>query len=64
MVKIIMLIIGILLTSISILFIILYTNLMVMGYSFLDYVKVISSRVECLIGLLGISMILLVLKKY
>ncbi len=50
---------GTLLSSIGLMFIILYTNLFTMGYSFLDFVKFISKRFECLLFLFGIIIILL-----
>ncbi len=55
-------IIGIILSigisSIGFMFILLYTNLLTMGYSFLEFVKFISTRFECLLFLLGIILFL------
>ena len=49
---------GIVLASIGLMFIFLYTNLFTMGYSFLEFVKFISKRFECWFLLLGILIIL------
>lgn len=49
---------GIVLSSIGLMFIFLYTNLFTMGYSFLEFVKFISKRFECWFLLLGILIIL------
>ena len=37
--------------------IIMYTNLMTIGYSFLEYLKYISTRFECLLAIIGFIMI-------
>ena len=50
---------GSIISSIGLMFIILYTNLLTMGYSFLDFVKFISKRIECLFFILGILLIIL-----
>ena len=42
------------LTIIGFMYIIIYLNLMSIGYNFLEYVKFISSRLECLNALIGI----------
>lgn len=36
-----------------------YLNLMVIGYNFLEYVKFISSRLECILFIIGIILITL-----
>ena len=51
--KWILMLFGILLTSIGLSFILFYTNLMTMGYSFFEFVQFISKRVECLLFLIG-----------
>ena len=56
--KIIEVLFGIVLSSIGLMFIFLYTNLLTMGYSFWDFVKFISKRLECWFFLLGILIIL------
>ena len=60
---------GIVLSSIGISFIIIYLNLLNMGYNFSEYVKFISSVPECISFLLGLILIFLSLyvrkgKKY
>jgi hypothetical protein len=57
------LIIGVIISSIGLMFIILYTNLITLGYSFLDFVKFIITRVECLLFLIGIIIILFSMKE-
>lgn len=51
--------IGFGLLLISSFYIIAYLNLLTIGYSFLEYVKYIIVRPECLVGIIGISMILI-----
>lgn len=55
--KLIGVLLGTIIASIGLMFIFLYTNLLTMGYSFLDFVKFISTRLECLLFLFGILMI-------
>lgn len=52
--------IGFGLTIIGFMYIIIYLNLMSIGYNFFEYVKFISSRVECLNSLFGIIIMVLV----
>ena len=47
------------LTVISCSYIIIYLNLLNIGYNFFDYVKFISRRIECLNLILGIVIMLL-----
>jgi len=54
---------GIFFSSIGILFLVVYLNLLNMGYSFKDYVHFIISKPECLIIFLGIFNIYLALKR-
>ena len=54
---IITLIIGMIITIISSLNIILYLNLLVNGYTFLEYVNFIIRRIECISLILGILLI-------
>lgn len=35
-------------------YIITYMNLMSMGYSFLDYIQFVASRIECLFSIIGL----------
>ena len=63
MIKLIPLTLGIILCSISIFFIILYLNLFTMGYSFLDFVKFINTRLECLLFYIGVILIIYSLER-
>ena len=56
--KIILLFLGIFLTTVGITYIICYTNLLSLGYNFIEYVKFIYSRPECVITIIGIAFIL------
>ena len=38
---------------IGMMYAILYLNLLTMGYSFLEYIKFIFTKIECLFGLIG-----------
>ena len=49
------------LTIISLSFIIIYLNLLSIGYNFLEYVYFISRRVECLNIIIGLFMMLFIL---
>ena len=57
--RIILFLIGILLVVIGLTSIILYINLLTIGYSFIDYVNFIIRRIECLNTILGILLIIL-----
>lgn len=61
--KTIFITIGINLCSYSLLFIIVYLSLLNMGYSFIDYIKYIFSKLECLTLALGIIFIYIGLRK-
>ena len=63
MIRIIPLIIGIILCSISIFFIIIYLNLFTMGYSFIEFVKFINTRLECLLFYIGLILIIYSLER-
>ena len=56
-------ILGIVITSYSLMFIIIYMNLIKMGYTFLEYIKYIFTRVECLSIFIGIILICISLRK-
>ena len=47
------------LTVIGLTYIIIYLNLIVIGYNFFEYVKFIIRRIECLNFIIGIILILL-----
>lgn len=53
-VKVFFFLLGFGLTIIGFMYIIIYLNLMSIGYNFLEYVKFISSRLECLNAIIGI----------
>ena len=57
-------ILGIILTSIGLFFFIIYLNLLTIGYSFLDFVKFISRKVEVWLILIGIICIALSLERW
>ena len=48
------------LTVVGFMYIIIYLNLLSIGYNFWQYVKFISSRLECLNAVLGIIIMILV----
>ncbi len=54
---------GIILASIGLFYIILYLNLLTMGYSFLNYVNFIFRRIECLLFIVGILIIIYCLER-
>ena len=53
-VKVFFFLLGFGLTIVGFMYIIIYLNLMSIGYNFLEYVKFISSRLECLNAVIGI----------
>lgn len=55
--RIIFFLIGFGISVIGFVFTISYLNLMTIGYNFLEYVKFISSSIECLIGPIGLIII-------
>ena len=55
----IILLLGITLTVIGLVNIILYLNLLVNGYTFLEYVNFIIRRLECIIFIIGIILMIL-----
>jgi len=62
MIKIILLLLGISMSSAGLCCIYLYLNLLTMGYSFFEFVNFIIRRVECLQFLFGIGLILFATK--
>ncbi len=42
-------------------YIITYMNLMSMGYSFIEYLKFICSRIECLFSIIGLLMVSIII---
>ena len=59
--RIIMFLFGFGLTVISLSYVILYLNLLSFGYNFMEYVKFISKRVECLNVFVGVLIMVLAL---
>lgn len=57
--RIIFFLIGFGISVIGFVFTISYLNLMTIGYNFSEYVKFISSSIECLIGPIGLIIIFL-----
>lgn len=56
-------ILGIYLCSYGLTYIIIYLNLLSMGFSIVDYLKYLLVHAECLVIFLGIILILLAFKK-
>lgn len=61
--KIIFYILGVIISSYSLMFIIMYLNLLNMGYSIFDYLIYIITHFECLLIFVGILLIILSIKK-
>lgn len=61
--SLIILFIGIILTSFGLTNIIIYLNLFSLGYSFINYVNYIFRRWECLVLILGLLLIIVSFKK-
>ena len=57
--RIMFFLLGVIVCSIGVTFIIIYLNLLNMGYSFWNYVNFIIRRLECLSFFIGITMIYL-----
>ena len=61
--KLILFVIGILLISVSISFIIIYINLLNMGYTFLEYVNFIIRRMEVIAFVPGVFLVIVSMLK-
>ncbi len=61
--RIFLFIIGVLISSLSLMFLILYSNLFNMGYNFFEYLNFISKRIECLMLFIGILLIIVSMYK-
>lgn len=57
--KVMMFVLGVVMASIGLSFIIIYLNLLNMGYNFREYVQFIISKWECMIIFIGILIIFL-----
>ncbi len=64
MFRLLLYILGVILTSIGLFFLIIYLNLLTIGYSFFDFVKFISRKVEVWLILIGIICIALSLERW
>lgn len=64
MFRILLYIIGIIFTSIGLFFMIIYLNLLTIGYSFFDFVKFISRRLETWLFVIGILFIAVSLERW
>ena len=63
MVNFLMLLSGILLTSLGLFFIFMYLNLLVIGYSFLEFVYFIIRSIYCDLFFIGIFLIIMSLRR-
>ena len=54
---------GILLSVVGLTYIIIYLNLLVMGFSFFFYLKYIFTKFECLIFFVGYILLVILIKK-
>ena len=61
--KIFLFLMGILIKSLSLMFIIMYLNLINMGFTLLDYLYFIITRFECLMIIIGIILIIISMYK-
>jgi len=57
--KYLILLLEIIMTSIGLTFIIIYLNLLVMGYTFVEFLKYIFSRFECISFFVGYILIII-----
>ncbi len=55
--RIVLFFLGLLLCSLGLSFVIIYLNLLNMGYNFKEYVQFIISKWECLVMILGLFLI-------
>lgn len=61
--KNILLILGIILTTLGIFFNIIYLNVLILGYSFLEYVQFISRRIEFYFFIIGVIILVFNFKR-
>lgn len=54
---------GITLSTIGLTYIVIYLNLLIMGYNIIDYLKYIFTNIESLLFFIGYVMIILYLRK-
>ena len=60
--KIVIFLLGINICSISLMFMIIYLNLLRMNYTFIEYLKYIFTHFECLMFIIGLILIKISLK--
>ena len=63
MLKIFLFLIGFGLSIIGFMYIILYLNYLTIGYTFLDYLNLITKKIECYFALIGIILIIFIIFK-
>lgn len=63
MLSIMLFLIGFGMSIIGFMYIILYLNYLSIGYSFFEYIKLIFTRLECLLSLIGLVIIYNVITK-
>jgi len=54
---------GVILSIIGLTYIIIYLNLLVMGYTFFDYLKYIFTKLECLSFFIGYILLIILFRK-
>jgi len=64
MTKVCLFLLGVILCSLGFMFMILYLNLLTMGYSFLEFVNFIIRRKECWLVVVGIILILISFERW
>ncbi len=57
MLRIVLFLVGFGLSVIGFVYIIAYLNYLSIGYSFTDYLKLIITKLECILALIGLSLI-------
>ena len=63
MVRFFLFLIGFGFSIIGFMYIILYLNYLTIGYTFIEYLSLISKKIECLLAIVGIIIIMVVIFK-
>ena len=58
-----LLMLGIILSSIGLTYIIIYLNLLLIGFSFIDYLEYVFTKIECLLFFVGYILLIILIKK-
>ena len=58
-----LLLLGIILSSIGLTYIIIYLNLLLIGFSFIDYLEYVFTKIECLLFFVGYILLIILIKK-